>query len=918
MCRFGVGNWIFLFACLHLFTYAQGGDDQLDGGVRFTTEPADAVVVSGGRALLACAATSRRALRLHWRHSTTGAPTRDHAITDTDKYRRQLPNGSLSLEGMSPALAGYYQCVAAVDGVGTILSRQATVLLAEVPEVSGGPRTILGWSGGAALLPCGLRAPPRLALSVQVGTGSPDRRVYGTSTPHSAPPTLKLNVTWLKDGAPLRVESARMSLSASGALEIEPLRAHDAATYRCRVSILHATHIYSTSGDTELRVSAEPTNAESPPRFIATPQPLTVMEGASVTFDCAAVGNPKPEMSWLNNGAAIDLSDLDSRFYLVGSGSLRVQSARALDAGAYTCRAHNRLDSADHSTQLHVLTAPRVHMADGVVLKAHARGDVTLRCDVRGRPPPTVSWLKDGDPLTPNNHDIALVDGTSLRIQGVLPVDAGMFQCAASSPAGSAVGTLRLVVLPPLDDITNITIDVPSSPNSTHIFTTLISDHEPTDSIPDNPDFLGETSSAYTSGPELEYDDNYDDIDKQTNSYDDNYKNYDAGIHLNSVDSVDDDNNDKDDKQTAGTNDDDNFHAAKGLNLDLDILKSANASVVSAPRSLRAVIVKHRFVTLSWEEPQLKAEEVTGYAVIYKVKGSERERVTRGGATRHEMNIPSLQPNTTYQFTVIAFTQHGTSPPTDMIEVHTSEEEMTHGPPLDLRIESVGPHSLRVSWSPPAQAPPPNKYSIHYSEVESGREQFQWVEAEGDGVVTHTLGALRAACAYRVRVAALGGAPAELRARTLSDTPAAPPVNVTAVATGATSILVRWEAPPSRTHRGPLTGYKVRYRVIPSPQASSSPPGSGAGLGPAPGTGGRRKADSLTTPADQRRAELKPLDTATTYQIRVCAINANGSGPFSEWVVATTQRHELDETRVPAAPPPLTTRAGREIGRAHV
>lgn len=26
-----------------------------------------------------------------------------------------------------------------------------------------------------------------------------------------------------------------------------------------------------------------------------------------MTFDCAAVGNPKPEMVWLNNGVAIDL-----------------------------------------------------------------------------------------------------------------------------------------------------------------------------------------------------------------------------------------------------------------------------------------------------------------------------------------------------------------------------------------------------------------------------------------------------------------------------------------------------------------------------------------------------------------------------------------------------------------------------------
>jgi hypothetical protein len=43
-------------------------------------------------------------------------------------------------------------------------------------------------------------------------------------------------------------------------------------------------------------------------------------------------------------------------------------------------------------------------------------------------------------------------------------------------------------------------------------------------------------------------------------------------------------------------------------------------------------------------------------------------------------------------------------------------------------------------------------------------------------------------------------------------------------------------------------------------------------------------------------------------QIRVCALNANGSGPFSEWVSATTARAAPDAARnVPAQPPPLTS-----------
>lgn len=118
--------------------------------------------------------------------------------------------------------------------------------------------------------------------------------------------------------------------------------------------------------------------------------------------------------------------------------------------------------------------------------------------------------------------------------------------------------------------------------NTTHdIFNTLVSggSNSNLDPTPEDLDYIGETSSAYTSGPDVDYD-----------SYD--------------------------------SDGDNSFHAAEGL--DLDELGQGNATIVSAPKDLKAVIVKHRFVTLSWEEPERKVEDITGYAVVYKVKGSER------------------------------------------------------------------------------------------------------------------------------------------------------------------------------------------------------------------------------------------------------------------------------------------------------
>ncbi|VVD05408.1 unnamed protein product [Leptidea sinapis] len=291
-----------------------------------------------------------------------------------------------------------------------------------------------------------------------------------------------------------------------------------------------------------------------------------------------------------------------------------------------------------------------------------------------------------------------------------------------------------------------------------------------------------------------------------------------------------------------------------------------------------------------------------------------RERMANGGATRHEMNVASLQPNTTYVFTAQAFTRNAASPHTAVrprrgpwgtpvivtceeqlrlhrcipLEVKTPGEEVIYGPPQDVRVEPLGAHALRVSWSPPvagAVAAPPAKYAVSYSEVESGREQSVWCAS------SCVVEGLRAGSQYRVRVAAAGGAAIERGAATPAATPAAPPANLTARPLSHTSIQVRWDAPPPRTHGGPLTGYKIRYRA------------AGAT---------RRRADTLTTPADVRRADLTNLEPSATYQIRICAINANGSGPFSEWVSARTAGVERAETSVPDLPPPLTARAGRD------
>lgn len=44
------------------------------------------------------------------------------------------------------------------------------------------------------------------------------------------------------------------------------------------------------------------------PEFVAKPQSTVALEGSIVTLDCAAVGNPRPSISWVKDGTSIDVA----------------------------------------------------------------------------------------------------------------------------------------------------------------------------------------------------------------------------------------------------------------------------------------------------------------------------------------------------------------------------------------------------------------------------------------------------------------------------------------------------------------------------------------------------------------------------------------------------------------------------------
>lgn len=77
-----------------------------------------------------------------------------------------------------------------------------------------------------------------------------------------------------------------------------------------------------------------------------------------------------------------------------------------------------------------------------------------------------------------------------------------------------------------------------------------------------------------------------------------------------------------------------------------------------------------------------------------------------------------------------------------------------------------------------------------------------------------------------------------------------------------------------------ITGYKIRYRRHDR----------------------RNHPLTLTTEGNRRFYVLPGLDKGVGYQVRICTINANGTGPFTEWLNIETYENDLTETQVPNAP----------------
>uniref|UniRef100_A0A8B9CVW5 Neogenin n=1 Tax=Anser brachyrhynchus TaxID=132585 RepID=A0A8B9CVW5_9AVES len=371
----------------------------------FLVEPMDILSVRGASVIMNCSAYCETPPKIEWK--------KDGTLLNlvSDDRRQLLPDGSLLINSVVHSKhnkpdEGYYQCVATVESLGTIVSRTAKLMVAGLPRFTSQPESSSVYKGNSAILNCEVNV------------------------------DLAPFVRWEQDRQPVFLDDRVFKLP-SGALIISNATDTDGGLYRC---IIESGGTPKYSDEAELKILPDP---EEPQNLVFARQPssLTKVTGQSVVFPCVAVGFPTPYVRWTRNEEELTTEG----FLFLAGGSLVISEVTEEDVGMYTCIADNGNETIEAQAELAVQVPPEF-LKRPANIYAHESMDIVFECEVTGKPTPTVKWVKNGDMVIPSDY-FKIVKEHNLQVLGLVKSDEGFYQCIAENDVGNAQAGAQLIIL---------------------------------------------------------------------------------------------------------------------------------------------------------------------------------------------------------------------------------------------------------------------------------------------------------------------------------------------------------------------------------------------------------------------------------------------------------------------------------------
>ncbi|XP_030198279.1 netrin receptor DCC isoform X2 [Gadus morhua] len=760
-----------------------------------------------------------------------------------DDRRHQLANGSLVVRDVVHARhhrpdEGGYQCLASVEGLGTIASRTARVAVAGPLRLSLAPLgSVSVHLGDSALLLCDVLPGDD---STPVALPAPTlvyrwQRNHQDLVPASSSSSSSSSSSW----AP----GSRVVVLPSGALQLSGVQPSDSATYRC---LAHNAAGGRTGTDVELRLLPEP-GAPRALRFLQRPTRASPLLGSDLVLECSASGYPPAHYLWRRGDEVITSSS--KKYSLLGGSNLLISSVSNDDSGSYTCVAANKNDNVSASCELSVLVPPQFlsYPSSRVSLES---SDVELECSATGTPPPTVHWLKNGERVIPSDY-FQIVDGSNLQILGLVRSDEGVYQCVAENTAGSQQAMAHLLLREPVAPGPGAPL--PSAPR---LLSPLL--------VSSRVVRLGWKAPAQQEG-----------VHTYAVFYSQEGVPRERWVNVTEVGSLEVSvSNLKPEQSYTFRVLAYNQAGAGPSSTPLRVTTQPDLQVPTQVEALRAEPLSSTSIQVSWAPPTQPNGPILAYRLLWAELPSGKEQSVEVSGRSFKME--GLNKYSEYAVRVLALNRHGAGVSAETLRIATLSD-VPSAPPQNVSLEVVLSRSIKVCWQPP----PPSSlnglitaYKIRYHR--NGRRGDQ--EALEPNNYWYQFTGLEKGTQYSFQVAAMtvnGTGPASewISAETpetdLDESQVPNQPSSLHVRPLPSSIIMSWTSPlsPSILVRGYIIGYGV----------------------------GSPYAETVRVDSKQRFYTIENLEPSSHYVISLKAFNNAGQGvPLYESAVTRSLSDPLD------------------------
>uniref|UniRef100_A0A8C9NUW8 Neogenin 1 n=1 Tax=Serinus canaria TaxID=9135 RepID=A0A8C9NUW8_SERCA len=637
----------------------------------FLVEPLDVLAVRGGSVIMNCSAQCETPPRIEWR--------KDGSFLNlvSDDRRQLLPDGSLLINSVVHSKhnkpdEGYYQCVATVDSLGTIVSRTAKLTVAGLPRFTSQPEPTSVHRGGSAVLGCEVSA--ELA------------------------PLLR----WERDRQALAPEPRLLQLPG-GALLLSNASDTDTGLYRCA---LDSPGGPKYSEEAELKVLPD---AEEPQKLVLLkpPSSLSRLPGQSALFPCVAAGFPPPLVRWTRNGEELPTDGEKLFWRLLPGGVLEIRAVAEADAGTFTCIAESGNDTLEAQAELAVQVPP-TFLKRPANIYAHESMDIVFECEVTGKPTPTVKWVKNGDVVIPSDY-FKIVKEHNLQVLGLVKSDEGFYQCIAENDVGNAQAGAQLIIL-------DLDVAIPTLPPTS--LTSATNDHlaaAPAGPLPSAPRDVVATLVS-TRFIRLTWRPPASDPHGDNLTYSIFYTK--EGINRERVENTSRPGETQVMIQSLMPETvyvfrvvAQNRHGPGESSAPLKVATQPEVQLPGPAPNIRAFSSSPTSVTVTWETPLSGNGDIQNYKLYYMEKGQHTEQDVDVAGLSH--TVQGLKKFTEYSFRVVAYNKHGPGVSTHDVVVRTLSDG--NAAPL---LTILG--SILLQWQPPpagTQSGQITGYKIRYRRV---------------------------------------------------------------------------------------------------------------------------------------------------------------------------------------------------------